>query len=163
MATGRIGVVTPTRLRWSKVLGSGLTSISGIDDSSITLSYDAGFEEVFMNGVLLSRGTDYTATNGNTVTLTTATVLNDIVEIFANSTIQIVDTFTQAVANNKFINNTIVDAKGDLLTATANNIPDRIAAGADGQVLTADSTQSTGLAYKTPSVSDFAAFLLLGV
>jgi hypothetical protein len=47
------------------------------------------------------------------------------------------------------IQNAIVDAKGDLIGATAADTPARLAVGANGTVLTADSTQSTGLAYTT--------------
>lgn len=39
----------------------------------------------------------------------------------------------------------LVDAKGDLLTATANDTPARLPVGADGTALLADSSQSTGL------------------
>ena len=48
------------------------------------------------------------------------------------------------------IQNTIVDAKGDLIGATAADTPARLAVGTNGQVLTADSTAATGLAWATP-------------
>ncbi len=47
------------------------------------------------------------------------------------------------------IQNAIVDAKGDIIAATAADTPARLAVGTNGQVLTADSTASTGLAWTT--------------
>lgn len=41
----------------------------------------------------------------------------------------------------------IVDAKGDLIAATANDTPARLAAGANNLVLTTDSAEATGLKY----------------
>jgi hypothetical protein len=51
------------------------------------------------------------------------------------------------------IQNAIVDAKGDLIGATAADTPARLAVGTNGQVLTADSTAATGLAWATPGVT----------
>jgi hypothetical protein len=43
------------------------------------------------------------------------------------------------------IQNAIVDAKGDLIAATAADTPARLAVGTDGYILTADSAEATGL------------------
>jgi hypothetical protein len=51
------------------------------------------------------------------------------------------------------IQNTIVDAKGDLITATAADTPARLAVGANGETLVADSSTSTGLRWQ----GDYAA------
>jgi hypothetical protein len=51
------------------------------------------------------------------------------------------------------IQNAIVDAKGDLISATAADTPARLAVGTNGQILTADSTAATGLAWAAPASS----------
>ena len=56
-------------------------------------------------------------------------------------------------AGDTAIQPTIFDAKGDLLTATAGDTPARIAVGNSGETLVADSSTSTGLAYR----EDYAA------
>jgi hypothetical protein len=50
---------------------------------------------------------------------------------------------------------TILDAKGDLISATAADTPARLAVGANNTVLTADSSTSTGLKWAAPSQSPF--------
>lgn len=47
----------------------------------------------------------------------------------------------------------ILDAKGDLISATAADTPARLAVGTNGQILTADSTASTGLKWASPASS----------
>ena len=49
------------------------------------------------------------------------------------------------------ISNSLVDAKGDIITATADNTPAKLTLGNDGEVLTVDSSTATGLKYATPS------------
>jgi hypothetical protein len=51
------------------------------------------------------------------------------------------------------IQNAIVDAKGDLIGATAADTPARLAVGTNGQVLTADSTTATGLKWATAATA----------
>jgi hypothetical protein len=58
-------------------------------------------------------------------------------EVAINEALNIID--TRAVDVNT------IDAKGDLLVGTADNALARLAVGADGKVLVADSTEATGL------------------
>lgn len=62
---------------------SNTTVISGTDDNSATLSYTAGLEAVFLNGIRLVAGDDYTQTNSSTITLTANAVNGDIVQVVA--------------------------------------------------------------------------------
>lgn len=59
------------------------TSITGSDDNSNTLSYTAGSEQVYINGVKLVSGSDYTATNSSTITLAENALNGDVVEVVA--------------------------------------------------------------------------------
>lgn len=54
------------------------------------------------------------------------------------------DTIDVEIANTI---GSLLDAKGDLLTATDLDVPARLAVGADGEVLTADSSADTGLVW----------------
>ena len=58
---------------------------------------------------------------------------------------------TAATAAAAAIQKSIVDAKGDLIAATAADTVSRLAVGTNGQVLTADSTAATGLKWGTAS------------
>lgn len=141
MATGRIGVTPVLRTRWSDQPTAGTTSLSGLDDNSVALVYDAGYEAVYRNGVLLSRGNDYTATNGTTITLIDATLAGDIIEVFANDLVPLTDAISKGQYN----------AKGALLSASAASTPAVLAVGTNNQVLTADSAEATGLKWATPA------------
>jgi hypothetical protein len=137
MATGRLPGQSPGLqvIRWSKAPTAGTTTLSGLDDYSVGLTYTAGYESVYLNGVLLDRTTDYTATNGTTIVLTTATVAGDIVNVFG----------TQISPVNGSVPTSTYTTKGDILVATANNTVVRQGVGANGTVLTANSAQADGV------------------
>jgi hypothetical protein len=52
------------------------------------------------------------------------------------------------------IQNSIVDAKGDIVAASANDTPARLAVGSNGETLVADSSTSTGLRYTAGTVQE---------
>jgi hypothetical protein len=133
-----------TALRWSKTAAGGETTLNGADDNSVTLTYTVGYEQVYLNGVLLSRGGDYTASTGSSITGLTALAAGDIAEVIA---------FTPLAIANALVT-TVVDAKGDLLAGTANDTVGRLAVGTNGQYLVADSAETTGLKWATLPTSD---------
>lgn len=49
-----------------------------------------------------------------------------------------------------YVSPQVVDAKGDILVGTAADTVSRLAVGSNDQILVADSSQSTGLRWKTP-------------
>jgi hypothetical protein len=70
---------------------------------------------------------------------------SDIVTVLAFTSFVVADTYTQAQADALFIPDAIVDAKGDIIAATASDTVARLAVGANNNFLTADSTATTGL------------------
>lgn len=97
------GLDIQTFQRWSKLLTASATTISGTDDNSLSLLYTPGYEQVFINGTMISRGTDYTATTGTTVVLTEAALSGDLIEIVYFAPFAISDTYTKANADALFL------------------------------------------------------------
>jgi hypothetical protein len=89
-------------LRWRKTMAGGETSLSGNDDSSLPLGYTPGYEQLYINGVLMVRGVDYTATTGTTVTGLTALVADDVVEVFSTLARTVADVYTQTQSDTKY-------------------------------------------------------------
>jgi hypothetical protein len=71
----------------------------------LTLAYTVGTEQVFLNGALQVRGSDYTATNGTSIVLTSGALASDVLNVIAYGATTITDTYTQAQADAKFFQN----------------------------------------------------------
>jgi hypothetical protein len=130
--------------RYRFIAAGGETSVSGTDALSQTLAYLPGKEQVYLNGVLLVRTTDYTATDGTSITGLAALVVSDILEII---------TFT-AFSLATAIENTIIDVKGDLIAGTAADTVGRLAVGTDTYILSANSAEATGLQWIANDTGD---------
>jgi hypothetical protein len=115
----------------------GETSVSGLDDNGLTLSYISGKEQVYLNGVLLARTSDYNATNGTSITGLAALAASDILEVI---------TFTAFELAN-VLSPTLFDAKGDLLAGTGADTVGKLTVGTNGHYLKADSSTATGLVW----------------
>jgi len=125
--------------RFRFTAAGGETTISGLDDNGLTLSYIAGKEQVYLNGVLLARTSDYTASNGSSITSLAALTASDILEIITFTAFELADSIARS----------LFDAKGDLLVATSADTPGKLTAGSNGQVLVADSSTATGLKWSS--------------
>jgi hypothetical protein len=128
---------TAAIFRFRFTAAGGETSESGLDDNGVTLSYLPGKEQVYLNGVLLVRTTDYTASDGTSITSLAALTAGDILEIITFTA------FDLATAIDK----TLFDAKGDILVATAADTPGKLTVGTNGYYLKADSSTATGLVW----------------
>ena len=93
--------------RWKKTAVGGETTLSGADDAGLSLKYTVGYEELYINGVLQVRGSDYVATTGTTITGLTALVAGDIVTIMSQVAYALADTYTQTAADSKFVNKNV--------------------------------------------------------
>ena len=89
--------------RWAKTMSASTSTISGVDDNNLTLQYNPGYEEIFINGTLITNNTDYTATSGSAVVLVEQVVPGDIVEIVNIQPFNIANTYTTSQANDLFI------------------------------------------------------------
>ena len=140
--------------RWRKTAAGSETSFTGLDDLGATLSYNAGTEQVYLNGVLLVRTEDYLATTGTSVTGLTALAASDVIEVisFNATNVQITDALLE----------TDINAKGDLVVGAAADTAAILSSGTNGQVLKVNTATATGLewgtdtTYATPTIGSTA-------
>jgi hypothetical protein len=138
--------------RYRFTAAGGETSESGLDDNGLTLSYIPGKEQVYLNGVLLARTSDYNATNGTSITGLAALAAGDILEVI---------TFTAFELAN-VLSPTLFDAKGDLLAGTGADTVGKLTLGTNNYVLTADSSTATGLKWAEVDLQSSTIMSIMG-
>ena len=80
--------VNGTSARFSYTISGTPTTVSGSDDNGETLAYDAGFADVYVNGVRMSSA-DITITSGTSVVFASALTNGDVVDIVAYGTFDV--------------------------------------------------------------------------
>ena len=77
--------VNGTTARFRYIATAGQSTFTGVDSNGNTLGYDAGFVDIYRNGVRLDQA-DYTATSGTSIVLTSAASVGDEINIIAFGT-----------------------------------------------------------------------------
>ena len=106
---------TASMLEYNYTATASQTTFSGADDNSATLSYTADNIIVTLNGVVLENGTDYTATDGTSIVLTTGAALDDELNIIAFKSFTVSDTVAASTGGTF---NGSVAVNGDLTVNT---------------------------------------------
>lgn len=118
--------VNGTSDRFKFTVSGTPTTLTGNDDNSETLSYDAGFIDVYLNGVRMINGVDVTVTSGSSLVFANSLANGDIVEAVAFGTFSVaslnasnIDSGTlnnarlPSTISDKTINASALTAKGD--------------------------------------------------
>ena len=92
------------RQRYQYTATAGQTTFSGTDLGNLTLTYtDNNFVDVFQNGVLLKGGgTDYTATSGTSVVLTTGASVSDVIEIIVYDVFSVGNFYNRTDSDSRY-------------------------------------------------------------
>jgi hypothetical protein len=140
-------------VRWVKTATAGQTDFSGASDGSgIILSYKASSEQVFLNGVQLVRGSDYTGSDGLEIVLVDPASVGDVLQVI---TLPFIENNMETVLTEERF-----EAKGDILTATDTNQPIPLAIGLNGQVLIVNTVTATGLEWSSVVQDNFTLNLM---
>ena len=81
--------VNGTSARFTYNISGTPSAVTGSDANGNTLAYDAGFVDVYLNGVKQVNGTDVTVTSGDTVTFASALANGDVVDIVGFGTFNV--------------------------------------------------------------------------
>ena len=159
--------VNGTSARFKYTASGGQTTFTGSDDNGNTLAYDAGFIDVYLNGVKLVNGTDVTVTSGTSVVLASGATAGDILDLVGFGTFNVA-----AIAASSITSGTMADARlpttmaGKTLTgATVTTVYNGLTVNGDGssndgQIQLNCSQNSHGVKIKAPPHSAGQSYTL---
>mgnify|MGYP003108585547 FL=1 len=105
--------VNGTSARFKYVATANQTTFTGADANGETLSYDAGFIDVYKNGIRMVNGTDVTVSSGNSIVFASGCDANDIIEAVAFGTFSVsslnASNLDSGTVNNARLPSTITD------------------------------------------------------
>jgi len=93
-------------------------------------AYDTGYIDVYLNGVKLLAGTDFTATNGTSITLASGASVNDVVDIVAYGTFVLADHYTRTASDARYVQPTHTGNLDITGTVTADGLTVETSSGA---------------------------------
>ena len=79
----------------------GQTAFSGEDLNGLFMSFADGLTQVYLNGVMLSPGDDY-STSSNEVTLLAGAAADDVLNVVAFSSFQSADHYTKSESDARY-------------------------------------------------------------
>jgi hypothetical protein len=91
-------------------------------------TYDPGYVDAYLNGVKLISGTDFTATSGTSIVLSSGAAVGDTVDIVGFGTFVVADTYTKTQADARY-----VEVAGDTMTGGLNVTGTVVAYGLESQ------------------------------
>ena len=92
--------VNGTSQRNKFIATANQTTFSGSDADGVTLAYDPNFLDVYLNGIRLVNSTDYTATNGSSIVLSSGASVGDILNIVSFGTFNIASFSATAITSD---------------------------------------------------------------
>lgn len=140
----------------SALLGGVTLAAGNVDQFTVAIDPDTTNEEIVF----------ITAVSSDTFTIVRARAGTSGVTHSAGATVKHVLTSDDLIYFNATLPATLITAKGDLVVGSGNAAADNLAVGTNGQVLTADSSQTLGVKWadatggSSSSVSDI--FMLMG-